>query len=263
MATEEIMTELEICVDSVESSLAAEAGGAQRVELCSALLEGGLTPSLGLIRAVRAKIRIGLYVMIRPHSGDFLYSDEELAIMREDIMVATAAGADGVVFGLLDAGSRVDVERTRSLVEAARPLQVTFHRAFDMTHDPMEALDAVINTGADRILTSGAAADAMLGRSRLQALVQASQGRIHVMAGGGVRGSNVQQIADETGVREFHAALRYEVPSPVRHKVHGIHLGAKGADEYARSIVRPGDVRALREGMNAIAFQTEPLGVRG
>jgi len=256
------MTELEICVDSVESSVAAEAGGAQRVELCSALHEGGLTPSLGMIRAVRGSIRIGLHVMIRPRGGDFVYSHQELAIMRDDIALAAAAGADGVVFGLLDEDSDVDGQRTRSLVELSRPMQVTFHRAFDMTRDPMAALEAVIQTGADRILTSGAQADAMLGRTRLRALVRAAGNRIHVMAGGSIRPENVQQIAYDTGVLEIHSGLRRAIPSSVRHRVHGVHLGDKGVDDYARSVVQVNDVRRLREEMDAIASEPAPAGAQ-
>jgi copper homeostasis protein len=255
------MTELEICVDSVESSVAAESGGAQRVELCSALHEGGLTPSLGMIRAVRANIRIGLHVMIRPRGGDFVYSDQELAIMRDDVALAAAAGADGVVFGLLDEDGDIDIERTRSLVELSRPMQVTFHRAFDMTRDPMAALEAVIQTGADRILTSGAQADAMLGRTRLRELVQASRNRIRVMAGGGIRPENAQQVTQETGILEVHAALRHAVASPVRHKALGIHLGGKGVDDYARSVVQESDVRRMRQSMNAVAFEPATVGV--
>jgi copper homeostasis protein len=256
------MSELEICVDSVDSAIAAESGGAQRVELCSALDEGGLTPSLGMIRAVRAGIRIRLHVMIRPRGGDFVYSEQELAVMRDDIPLAAAAGADGVVFGLLDEDSEVDVQRTRSLVELSRPMQVTFHRAFDMTRDPMAALEKVIQTGANRILTSGAQADAMRGRTQLRALVQAAGNRIGVMAGGGIRPGNVQQIVQETGVVEIHSGLRQALASPVRHRIHGIHLGGHDVDDYARSGVREEDVRSLRRKMNAVTFENAHMGAQ-
>jgi copper homeostasis protein len=252
------MIELEICVDSVESACAAEAGGARRVELCSALDEGGLTPSLGMIQAVRAGIRIGLHVMIRPRSGDFVYSEQELAIMRDDIAFAAANGADGVVFGVLNEESKVDVERTRALIERSRPLQVTFHRAFDLTHDPLAALEAVIEAGADRILTSGGQPDALHGRKQLQALVNAARSRIRVMAGGSIRPENVQQIIEETGVPEIHSGLRHPLPSPVRQKVQGIHLGGRRAGEYGRSGVRKQDVESLRLRMEAAALETLP-----
>ncbi|MGI4829549.1 MAG: copper homeostasis protein CutC [Janthinobacterium lividum] len=244
------MASLEICVDSVASAVAAEAGGADRVELCSALIEGGLTPSLGLIRTVRSRVNLGLHVLIRPRGGDFLYSEEELTVMREDILVAAQSGADGVVFGLLTADSDVDVERTRALVALARPLQVTFHRAIDMARDVQDALERVIQTGADRVLTSGGESTAMLGRSRLRELVRASRGRIQVMAGGGIHAENIAETAQITKATAFHAALRRSVASPVRHTLREVHLGDPRVDDYKRTVVRSDDVRALREALS-------------
>jgi copper homeostasis protein len=245
------MMELEICVDSVESSIAAESGGAQRVELCSGLVEGGLTPSLGLIHAVRSRIGIGVYVMIRPRGGDFLYSDEELSVMRDDIALAAHAGVQGVVLGLLTAEGRVDVTKTRELVELARPMEVTFHRAIDMTSDLEGALEEVIASGADRVLTSGGEQTAMLGSRRIHNMVQAAQGRIGLMAGGGVRAENVQEIARATGAVEYHAGLRRNIPSPARYQVQKISLGDPGIDNYARAGVLTTDVRMLRQAMDA------------
>lgn len=242
---------LEICVDSLESAIAAQTGGAQRIELCAALAEGGLTPSLGLLRAVRARVSMGVNVMIRPRGGDFLYSEDEVAIMRTDIALAAEAGADGVVLGLLTEYGDVDRERTRALIELARPMEVTFHRALDMTRDPQAALEDIILAGADRVLTSGAEPTAQLGRHRIQALVRAGGDRIKVMAGGGVRPGNVQQIARESGVCEFHAALRHATPSPVQHQVRTMHLGSAASEEYVRYIVRPEDVRSLQQAMLA------------
>jgi copper homeostasis protein len=245
------MTVLEICADSLESAVAAELGGAQRVELCSALAEGGLTPSLGLMRAVRSRIRIGIHVMIRPRSGDFLYSDDDLAIMREDIALAARCGVDGVALGLLTAEGDVDVERTRELVKLARPMEVTFHRAIDLARDMESALEDVIRTGAQRILTSGAEATAMQGRHRIRDLVQASDGRIRVMAGGGVRAENVKELAHATGVLEFHAALRHVVPSRIKHQRRKVHLGNSDVDDYAHNVVRASDVRTLQAALGA------------
>ncbi len=249
------MMELEICVDSVESAIAAEAGGAQRVELCSGLIEGGLTPSLGLIHAVRRRVGIGVHIMIRPRGGDFLYSHEELAVMRDDIAQAAQAGVEGVVLGVLTSEGEVDVERTRELVKLARPMEITFHRAIDMTRDVERSLEHVIEAGADRVLTSGGEQTAMLGCRRIRQMVQAAQGRIELMAGGGVRAENVQEVAQATGVVEFHAALRSTLPSLVKYQVQKVHLGDPGVDDYARSVVSSSDVRMLRQAMDAASSE--------
>jgi copper homeostasis protein len=250
------MMELEICVDSVESAVAAEMGGAQRVELCSALSEGGLTPSLGMIRAVRSRIGIGVYAMIRPRGGDFFYSDEEFAVMREDIQCAAEAGANGVVLGLLTADGSIDVKRTCALVEEARltapRMQVTFHRAIDMARDLTIALEDVIQTGADRVLTSGGAPTALLGSGHVAGLVEAAKERIGIMVCGSVRQENVYEIAKATGAREFHASLRKPVPSPVVYRNSGLSLGEPGSDEYLRYAVTAEDVRNLRQAMDGV-----------
>jgi len=252
----QFMMELEICVDSVESAIAAEAGGAQRAELCSALSEGGLTPSAGMMRAVRSRIGIGVFAMIRPRGGDFCYSDDEFQIMRDDIACAREMGATGVVLGLLTAEARVDVERTAELVALARPMQVTFHRALDMTRDLDAALEDVVRTGADRVLTSGGAQNAVLGSARATELVQAARARIGVMVCGNVRPENVQQIAEATGAREFHSALRRAVPSPVTYRNVGLNMGDAGSDEYTRHVVVAQDVRSLRAALDGVASLT-------
>lgn len=248
--------ELEICVDSVESAIAAEVGGAQRVELCSALSEGGLTPSAGLMRAVRSRIGIGIFAMIRPRGGDFYYSDDEFAIMRDDIACAKDLGMSGVVLGLLTAEARVDVERTAELVALAHPMQVTFHRALDMARDLDAALEDVVRTGAHRVLTSGGAQNAMLGSKRAGDLVEIARGRIGVMVCGNVRPENVQQIAQVTGAREFHAALRTAVPSPVTYRNVGLNLGDAGSDEYTRNVVVAEDVRNLKSALDHALIPT-------
>jgi copper homeostasis protein len=171
--------------------------------------------------------------------------------MREDIALAVEAGVDGVVLGLLTVDGDVDLERTRELVELAKPLEVTFHRAIDKARDMESAFEDVMRTGADRVLTSGGEATAMLGQSRLCAMVKAAAGKIRIMAGGGVRPENVEELMRATGVVEFHAALRSTIPSPVRNQVNGVHLGDPAVDDYALNVVRSEDVRMLRQAMEA------------
>jgi copper homeostasis protein len=249
--------DLEICIDSVESAIAAEKGGAQRVELCSALDEGGLTPSAGLLRTVRSRVGIGVYVMIRPRGGDFLYSAEELTVMREDIAFAASCGAQGVVFGLLTADGNVDIEAARALVQLAAPMEVTFHRAIDMSRDPVASVEDVIRTGARRILTSGAEATAQQGIPRIAQMMKIAKGRIGVMVCGSVRAENVQEIAHATRASEFHAALRNPVPSPVVYQNHTLHLGSPDSDEYGRQVVLVEDVRNLRQAMETAVVDRE------
>ena len=257
------MMELEICVDSVESAIAADEGGAQRVELCSALSEGGLTPSQGMLRAVRKAVRLGVYGMIRPRGGDFLYSESEFAIMLDDVARARDEGADGVVFGLLTAQGEVDLERTARLVEAARPMEVTVHRAVDMARDLNAAMEASIAAGAHRILTSGGAATALQGSAWIAGLVRQAAGRIGIMAGGNVRPRNLAQVVAGTRTNQFHAALRTKVESPMEFRNAKLHMGDADRDEYARYQVLMGDVRHLREAMDELAASVPASGSGG
>ncbi len=236
---------LEICVDSLESALAAAEGGAERVEVCTGLREGGMTPSLGLIRAVRAALQIPVMVMIRPRAGDFVYSDAEMAIMRDDIGLAAKAGADGVVVGLLTVGGRVDVERTRALVELARPMRVTFHRAIDLVGDMVGGLEDVIRTGADAVLTSGGEATALAGCARLSELVRVAGGRIEVIVGGGVRAENLRELAGATGATAFHSGVRRAVRVMTTGAGRGVVFGDAGMDEGHHFVVHRDDVKAL------------------
>ena len=209
---------IEACVDSVPSALAAEAGGAGRVELCDNLIEGGTTPSAGTVAECRARVGIPIFMMIRPRGGDFLYSDVEYEVMRRDIAHAKELGADGVVLGLLMRDGTVDVERTRPLVDAARPLAVTFHRAIDVARDPEEALDALVAMGVDRVLTSGQAATALEGAAVIAALVRRAGGRIVILPGGGVNEDNVRQVVAETGASEVHVRGTSPMRSPMAHR---------------------------------------------
>lgn len=198
---------VEACVDSVASSLAAERGGAGRLELCDALFDGGTTPSAGMIAACKAVVSIPVFVMIRTRGGGFVYSDAERDVMRRDVIAVRELGADGVVIGGLRLDGTVDLGLVRMLVEAARELPVTFHRAFDLTPDLDASLVALADAGVQRVLTSGGAGTAADGAAALAALVRQAGSRTVVMAGGGIREDNVHKLVSISGVREVHVRL--------------------------------------------------------
>ena len=235
---------LEICVDSIDSALAADRGGAHRIELCSSLLEGGLTPNAGMIRVVREHVGLGVFVMIRPRGGDFLFSDAEFESMKEDIRTAKSLGANGLVLGLLTEDGRVDAARTRELVELARPLETTFHRAFDLSADFSQSLEDVIATGATRILTSGGAQTAPEGADQIRRLVQAARHRIIIMAGSGIQSGNLRQVLAATGVNEVHASAKAPVTSAMRYQ-RNVAMGSGQESEYTRQVANEEEVRAL------------------
>jgi copper homeostasis protein len=248
--------DLEVCIDSVESAIAAERGGARRVELCSDLLEGGITPGAGMIASVRRHIGIDVYVMIRPRGCDFFYTDLEFDVMRTEIEHACNLGADGIVLGLLDQQGRVDVARSRQLIEFARPLPVTFHRAIDMTPDLSVALEDVIATGATRILTSGGAPNVQRGITEIARMVDAASGRVAIMPGGGITPENIASIAQTTGATEFHSSARTAFPSPVRFRKPGMAMGDLRDREYRRFTVREENVRALIDALPVLAKES-------
>jgi copper homeostasis protein len=198
---------LEISVETLDAALAAQRGGAHRIELCSHLERGGLTPGTALMRAVREQVTLPIFAMIRACGGDFVYSGAEFATMQRDIETARQLGMDGVVLGILKEDGHVDIERTRELVERARPLPVTFHRAFDVSAKLRKSLEDVIQTGAARILTSGGATTAPKGLAALAELVEIACGRILIVPGSGINASNVLRVAQRTGAREFHSGL--------------------------------------------------------
>ncbi|MFZ1011060.1 MAG: copper homeostasis protein CutC [Candidatus Sulfotelmatobacter sp.] len=237
---------IEVCVDSVASAIAAERGGGTRVELCGNLLEGGVTPSAGMIELVRQQISIGLQVMIRPRGGDFCYTADEFEIMRRDILVAKKLGADGIVMGVLDTKGNVDIERTRQLVDLARPLNVTFHRAIDMSVDLLRAAEDVCQAGANRILTSGGEPTAWQGIETISRLVKAVRGRISMIACGGINRDNAASIVERTGVREIHVGLGSSVASPMLHCNPRVSMGSAPGREYQRRQVIEEDVLNLR-----------------
>jgi copper homeostasis protein len=198
---------LEICVASLDYAIAAERAGADRIELCSELDCGGVTPSAGLLDAVREQLRIPIHVLIRPRAGDFVYSAREFSAMRKAIQNAKDRKMDGIVVGILDQKSCIDVARTRELVEVAHPLPVTFHRAFDETGCGRESLEAVIQTGAKRLLTSGCRPKAPDALRALARLIKQSAGRLIVMPGSGIISANVARVVRATSAREVHASL--------------------------------------------------------
>ena len=243
-----MMVQIEVCVDSVESAMNAELGGADRVELCDNLFEGGTTPSAGCIAVARANLSIGLQVIIRPRGSDFLYDEREVAVMQHDIRVAKDLGADGVVIGALTASGEVDREITRKLIELARPMNVTFHRAFDMTADPLKALEDLVDLGIDRVLTSGQQATAWEGVELIEALVKQAAGRIVVMPGGGINEHNVQPLVQQTGVRECHVSGRTTRASQMQYQNHQAFMGgALRLPEYERKVTDTDRIARFRQ----------------
>lgn len=239
---------LEISLDSVESAIAAQRGGASRVELCANLREGGTTPSAGMIATVRKDLRIGLHAMIRPRAGDFYYTAQEFEVMKRDVLMAKQLRADGVVFGILNSDGTINLKRTRELVELARPMSVTFHRAFDMTADIRSAMEQVIESGAARILTSGGEVAAEKAPGVIRGLVDAARNRVAIIVCGGVREHNVRKIVDATGVREVHvghSGVEVAIASAMRYRNEKLSMGAVSGREYERFVVSEERVRNL------------------
>lgn len=236
---------LEICCCDLDSVKAAVEGGADRIELCSGLTEGGLTPSYGLISAA-VGFGIPVNVLIRPRGGDFFYSDSEVRIMREDIANAIRLGASGVVVGALESDGKVDVSLTRSFVECAQGKTVTFHRAIDLCSDPIVALEDIISAGCDTILTSGQECDALKGASNILKLRNKAAGRINVMAGCGVRPTNVAEILKFSGASAIHSTASSDMESLMQFRRGGVSMGG-GKDEYSRRSTSSSVVKALRE----------------
>ena len=241
---------IEVCAYSLESCINAQAGGAGRIELCGGLGEGGTTPSAGLIEVVRQHVDIDLYVMIRPRGGDFVYDIFEEEIMRKDIDLAKKLGANGVVLGVLQADGQVDVARTKALVDHAYPMKVTFHRAFDLTPDPVKALKAVIETGALRILTSGQKPSAPEGITLLEKLAEIAGDSIEIMAGGGVNHTNARQLS-QAGVQALH--LTAKAFRPGRQKYFPSDISMAGAVPDERSVMYS-DLSLIEAMVQAVAI---------
>lgn len=238
---------LEIAAGSLASALAAEAGGADRIELCANLDEGGTTPSYGTLAVVRERVRIPLYALIRPRTGDFCYDAADVEVMRRDVEACRELGCDGVVIGALDGDGGVDEPTCRALIDAAGPMGVTFHRAFDAARDQSAALEIIIALGCERVLTSGGEATALDGAERIAALVRRAGERLRVMAGAGVTPENVRDVALRSGVRELHASARTVRASKSRHRndrLQGLEADWRETD--------PGVVRAMVEALDRL-----------
>ena len=245
------MYKFEICANSVESCVEAQRGGANRVELCAGIPEGGTTPSYGdIVLARKVLDTTKLHVIIRPRGGDFLYSDLEREIMLEDVRMARRLGVDGVVFGVLTVDGDVDMDFMRQLMAESEGMSVTFHRAFDVCRDPFVALEQIIELGCDRILTSGQMPKAEEGVDLLKQLVEKAGDRIIIMSGCGVNAGNIALIAQATGAKEFHFSARSKRESGMQFRKFRVSMGgAVMIDEYSRDVT---DVNIVKETINSL-----------
>lgn len=240
------MITLEVCANSVTSALAAQQGGANRVELCDNLREDGTTPSYGQIKIARKLLSIKLYVLIRPRAGDFIYSDLEFEVMKLDIQTCINEGCDGVVIGILKSDGSIDKERCTELINMAKAggLGVTFHRAFDVCRDYFEALEDIIEMGCERLLTSGGKSTAMEGANTISHLVDIAAGRIQIMPGSGINEYNIADLVRYSGATEFHSSARSRVDSKMEYRNPNILLSGNG-EEYTMQQTDPDRVKQL------------------
>lgn len=236
---------LEVCVDSIDSAITASEAGADRIELCYNLPEGGTTPGYGIIESAREKLDLVIHIMIRPRGGDFLYSEDEFEIMKKDIRISRELGADGIVMGILKSNGEIDYDRTAELIELAHPMKVTFSRAFDLCTDPLKSLEDIIKAGAARLLTSGQCDKAENGTILIRELVKQSGNRITIMTGSGISQLNIEKIAKETGAREFHLTGRKTIASKMIYRKEGIKMGGVPGEEYSRKVADPGELTAI------------------
>lgn len=224
---------LEVCVDSVESAIAAKKGGAKRLELCSNLIIGGTTPTASLFRAVREAVDIKIHALIRPRFGDFCYTDAEVGIIREEVKQFRSLGADGVVIGILRSDGFLHMEQMAELMQEAGEMKVTVHRAFDVCSDPMQTLEECIALGADTILTSGQEENCLAGAELLRKLKEAAKGRIHLLAGAGVNSGNLEEIYRITGLNHFHMSGKKVLDSSMEYRRQGVPMGLPGISEFS------------------------------
>ncbi|MBU5311145.1 copper homeostasis protein CutC [Tissierella carlieri] len=244
---------IEICVDSIQSALAAQNGGASRIELCDNLIGGGTTPSAGMIELARKYLTIDINVMIRPRSGDFCYSPLEIEVMKRDIEIVKKYGVNGIVIGVLRPNGEIDINIMKELIELSRPLTVTFHRAFDMTKDPFKSLDILIDLGVERILTSGKESKAMQGIDLIRELVTRAEDKIIIMPGSGVNEENVRLIIDNTGTEEIHLSAKKRIESIMEYRNDRVDMGGSLiVSEYDNYFTCEESVRNITKILNNI-----------
>jgi copper homeostasis protein len=231
---------LEICVFNTATAIAAEKAGADRIELCENYANGGTTPSYGYLKTVREQISIPVFPMIRPRGGDYFHSADEIEVIRKDILLCKELGFEGVVFGLLNQDGTIDRENTARLTEAAYPLEVTFHRAFDRCKDPLEALETIIDCGCNRILTSGQEPKVTEGLALVKQLVELANDRIIIMPGSGLNSSNVASIISTAGVSEVHTSARIRIPSTT------LYRNEKMPEDFDLDFVDAEEIRKIK-----------------
>lgn len=238
---------LEVCANGIHSAINAQQAGADRIELCENLDGGGTTPSSGTIKLAREKLSIPIHVLIRPRAGDFIYSNEEFEIMKRDIEFCQSNGINGVVLAVLKSDGTIDMERCKELVQLAKPMSITFQRAFDFVKDPFVALEEIISLGCDRILTSGQKQNVLEGSELIHHLVQLANNRIILLAGAGINEENIQEVVRRTGTNEFHFSAKGKVESEMKYKKEGLNLGSETADEFSYFASNENRIRKIKE----------------
>ncbi len=241
---------IEVCANSLQSAINAQAGGAKRVELCDNLYEGGTTPSPATIKLARQKLHIKLNVLIRPRGGDFLYSDLEFEIIKQDIEFCKETGCDGVVIGFLNSDGTIDIEKTAEAIKLARPMNLTFHRAFDMVRDPFEALEQLMELGVDRLLTAGQKNKVPEGKGLIAELVKKAGDKLIIMPGSGINEKNIAMMHRATGAVEFHLTGQKKVDSKMKYRKEGIFLG--GLSQIPEYLIAETDTDRIRRTSNIL-----------
>jgi len=244
---------IEVCATSLQSAINAQVGGAERIELCDNLYEGGTTPSPGTLKLTREKLHIKLHVLIRPRGGDFVYSDNEFNVIKQDIKFCKEIGCDGVVVGFLNPEGTIDIEKSEEAIKLARPMSVTHHRAFDMTRDPFESLSQLLSMGVDRLLTSGQKNKAPDGKELIAELVKKAGDKLIIMPGSGINEENITMMHDFTGAKEFHLTGQVMVESEMKYRKEDIFLGGlPQIPEYSIALTDVDRIRRISAILNEI-----------